>query len=153
MVGTEETGQLCISVCLGGVAFEILASTCVILYAGRHSMFHFRLSLYSFGSGSADLATTALTSLSFSHPLSRDFCPSWAREGPHHLLQESPLFLSAVHNNHFESCIGNSDLSAIFERKDALREMIVIGTNQEKANVIFVKKTIDLLRLQINSLM
>jgi len=28
---TKETGQLCRSVCLGGVAFEIPAGTCVIL--------------------------------------------------------------------------------------------------------------------------
>ena len=32
----------------------------------------------------------------------------------------------------------------------ALRNDFVIGTNQGKANVIFVKKSIDLLRLQIN---
>lgn len=31
----------------GGVAFEISAGTCVIPYAGRRSMFHFRLSMYS----------------------------------------------------------------------------------------------------------
>lgn len=68
-----ETGQLCRSVCLGGVSFEIPAGTCVILYAGRRSMFHFRLSAYRSGSGTAGLAATvaALTTSSFSPPLWR----------------------------------------------------------------------------------